>query len=74
MSGTAMRSGSAGVPGEPCPLGERLLEGGHGNQLGAGLAVHVDEHREDELDAVPLDRGGEFFRSVRCHAPLSTCG
>jgi hypothetical protein len=36
--------------------------------------VHVDEHREDELDAVPLDRGGQFFRSMRCHAPLSTCG
>jgi hypothetical protein len=60
------------VSGEPGPFLEHLVQGGDGDELGARLAVHVDEHREDELDAVPLDRGGEFFRSLRGHAPFCT--
>jgi hypothetical protein len=56
-------SGSSGVVGsladvaggearEPRPLGQQVVDVVGGDQLGAGLAVHVDELGEQELDAV----------------------
>ena len=44
-----------GEPGEPGALGQQVVEMMGGDELGARLAVHVDELGEQELDAVVFD-------------------
>ena len=48
--------------GEPRPVGQQAVDGGDRDHLGAGLAVHVHEHGEEELDAVPPRRLGQLRR------------
>jgi hypothetical protein len=49
--------GPAAKPAKPGAVGHQDVDGGDRHHLGARLAVHVDEHGEEELDAVPLGRG-----------------
>ena len=44
-----------GEPGEPGALGQQVVEMMGGDELGARLAVHIDELGEQELDAVVGD-------------------
>ena len=52
--------GPGGEPGEAGPVGHEPFDGGDGDQLGAGLAVHVHEHGEEEFHAVSLGRRDEI--------------
>ncbi len=46
---------AGGEPGEAGALGEQVVEVVRGHELGVRLAVHVDELREQELDARVVD-------------------
>jgi DNA-binding transcriptional ArsR family regulator len=62
-----------GIAGESRAACHHLRHRGDGDELGARLAVQVDEHREQELDAVALDRGRELRGCLRRHASFCTC-
>ncbi len=62
-SGIAIMSGSCGSladvaggePGEPGTVGQQVVDVVRGDELGARLAVHVDELGEQELDVAVAD-------------------
>jgi hypothetical protein len=55
--------------GEAGPVVEELVNGAGRHQLGAGLAVEVDEHGEDELDPVAFE-GFQKVDPTRDHGSL----
>ena len=67
----ALADVAGGEPGEPGAVGEQVVEVMGGHELGARLAVHVDELREQELDAAVLDDPPDVVGVLRwCgHAP-----
>ena len=69
MSGDAgdLPDRPGGEAGEAGALGEQVVDRLHGHQLGARLAVHVDELREEELD--PLVPGSPLHVIVRHSRP-----
>ena len=56
-------------PGEPGAVGQQVVEVVRGDELGARLAVHVDELGEQKLDAVVLDDPPDIVGVLRgvCH-------
>ena len=70
-SGIAAMSGSCGPwpmspaakPAKPAPSVEQIVEVPHGHELRVRLAVHVDELREEELDAELVELLADRFRS-----------
>ena len=61
----ALAHRAGGEPREPCALGQHVVDRLDRHELGARLAVHVDELRQEELDAVVL--GAPLYIVVRHH-------
>ena len=66
--------GARRVAGESRAVGEQVVEVRGGDELGARLAVHVDELREQELHVVLSDVGADLVDRRRHGAPCIGVG
>ena len=59
--------------GEAGAVGEQVVEVVGGDELGVGLAVHVHELREEELDVAVAGQLADLIGALRCDERLA-CG
>ena len=67
----ALADVAGGEAREARAVGEQVVEMVRRHELGVGLAVHVDELREEELDPAVADELPDVVLALRCDQRLA---
>ena len=67
----ALADVACGEAGEAGAVGEQIVEVVRGHELRVGLAMHVDELREEELDLAVAGELADLVGALRCDQRLA---